>query len=501
MPGGPEKGETHTLAGIRRDLRTHRTTCVAVVAQARDRIAALDRDGPALRAMISLSDDALARAADLDEEYARTGTLRPAHGVPIVVKDCIDTAAMPTTFGSPLFARHRPVRDATLVNRLTAAGAIIVGKANLDDFAASVFGVSSIAGPMPNPYDRTRTVGGSSGGSAVAVSAGYVPLAIGTDAGGSLRIPSAFTNVVTIRPSLGLVSRAGVLPRSPSQDTPGPIARTVADAAAGLDLLAGVDPADPLTARCANRLPAGGYARSARPPRSDLAGVRLGLIRSGLALFGADDQSVMALLEQACTDLRALGATVVDVAGPDRDLLGAGSLITLESRAGVDAYLAAAGPSVPVRTFAELHESGAYTDHAKVAFDRELRVDPATAADSADYRTAQGARAALRDWTLATLAERQLDAFCYASATRFPESLGIEQGGVFTRLSEHTGFPAIGIPMGFGGAGSDSLPASLELLGRAFSEPRLIEIAAAYEAATRHRRPPAFADPLPRGPE
>lgn len=468
-PAAAAPPHTLTLAQLHHALANHRLSCTDIIRSALERIAAFDRTGPTLHAMITVNPDAMAEARDKDAH--RGAALPPAHCVPVVLKDNIDTAELPTTGGSPLFVDWVPREDATVTARLRQAGAIILGKGNLDDFAAAVYGVSSLEGAMRNPYATERTVGGSSGGPATAVSAGYVPLAFGTDTGGSLRIPAAFTSVVTVRPTVGLVSRAGTMPRALTQDTPGPLGRTVADVATGLQLVAGV-------------LPERGYAWHAR--HGSLHGKRIGIVRSGLSLFGEDDPGVLALLDRAAADLRRLGAAVVFLPAPDRDLLGGSSVITFEANRDMTGYLRAAGPDVPVRSFAELHASGAYTPYAKEAFDREIEVGPDGLESNVDYQQALRNRDSLREQTLDVMAHERLDAIGYASAMRPPEPIGVEQGGVFTRWSENTGFPAIGVPMGY----TRSLPASLELLGRPFAEPLLFELAGAYERHTRHRVDP-----------
>jgi Asp-tRNA(Asn)/Glu-tRNA(Gln) amidotransferase A subunit family amidase len=428
----------------------------------------------------------MSEAAKLGAEYRENRRLRPAQCVPVVLKDNIQTANLTTTNGSRAFANWIPAKDATVVQKLRDAGAIILAKSNLDDFAAAVYGVCSIAGPMHNPYALDRTVGGSSGGSAAAVSVGYAPLALGTDTGGSLRIPAAFNSVVTIRPTMGLVSRSGIFPRSLTQDTAGPIARTVADAAVGLDLMAGYDATDPMTARGVGMIPKGGYAAYARGGK--LNGVRIGVVRTGLALFGKDDPGVSALLDRAVADLRKQGATVVEVPAPARNILGAPSVITYESKRDVNAYLSAAGPNVPVTSFDQLYASGQFTPYAKQAFDREALIDPSTLGTNIDYQRALASRTALQDETYRLMAQYGVDTMMYASATKPPAAIGVEQGGVFTRWSENTGFPAISVPMGL--TGSPALPAGVEFLGRPFAEKQLLQVASSYEQATQRREAP-----------
>jgi Asp-tRNA(Asn)/Glu-tRNA(Gln) amidotransferase A subunit family amidase len=473
----PDLGNV-TIAELERALVRGKVSCREVVRDGLARIAA--HDGT-VNAVVTVNPHARAEAARLDRRRAAGRRVGDAHCLPVIVKDNIETLHVRTTFGSSLFADWVPARDAPVVAQLRDEGAIVLAKGNLDDFAAAVYGVSEIDGWMRNPYDPSRTVGGSSGGPAAAVTAGYAPLGIGTDTGGSLRIPAAFNGVVTIRPTIGLVSRKGMSPRALTQDTAGPLARNVADAAAGLDLIDD------------HRVPFASYARGGR-----LGGVRIGVIREGIPLWGGIQPGVAALEERALDDLEALGATVVALPQDFVDRLDRGfdcgdclldsGVIGFESRRDLTAYLAGARPAPPVRSFDDLYASGRYSAHAKEAFDREAGVDLADPATAAAYRTARDRQEALRQATLRMLGDLGLDAVAYPSATWFLDPLGVEQSGVFTRWSEHTGFPALGVPIGLG-----PLPASLELLGRPYSEPELIRIAAAYERATQPRVPPPAA--------
>jgi Asp-tRNA(Asn)/Glu-tRNA(Gln) amidotransferase A subunit family amidase len=500
---------TASVAQIRAAVADGRATCTAIVRGELDRIAAYDGTGPDLNAVITVNAQALADAARIDARRAAGGPLGSAACVPVLLKDNIETGGLRTTFGSGLFRDYVPAADAPVVAALRAKDAIVLSKSNLDDWAAAVYGTSDLAGDMHNPYDLTRTVGGSSGGPAAGVSAGYAPVGIGTDTGGSLRIPAAFNSVVTIRPTVGLVSRTGISPRALTQDTAGPLARSVADAAAGLDLIAGPDPKDASTATSARHLPADGYASYARGGRLD--GVRVGVIREGIALFGDDQPNLDALTDRAVDDLEALGATVVDLPQAFVDRLDRGfacndclldsGVIGQESRRDLTAFLGALSPAPPATSFDALYDGGAfagrYSVHAKEAFDREATVDLDDPDTAAGYATNLDRQRQLREATLGELSDLDLDAVAYPSATMFPAPLGVEQGGVFTRWSEQTGFPAVGVPMGFGrptapaATSTTDLPASIEFLGRPFGEPELIRIASAYEGATKRRVAPA----------
>lgn len=490
---GPGTVGTLSVDQVERGLTTHEFTCGELVGAYLDRIAAYDHQGPSLNAVISTNPGAMDQARAIDAELRKGHGGKPAECLPVVVKDVVNTTEMPTTEGSKLFENWTPQKNATVIDSLEAKGAIVLAKTNLDDFAAAVYGISSLAGAIHNPYDLARTVGGSSGGSATAIAAGYAPLAIGTDTGGSLRIPAALTGVVTIRPTVGLVSRTGIFPRALSQDTAGPIAADVKSAAEGLDLIAGYDPTDPVTARGVGQIPAGGYAAAAKGGRLD--GVRIGLVTGGLSIWGDQPGGpVVALLKQAAADLEKRGATVVPLTGPDRDLLGNSSVITQESAHDVNAFLQAQGPGVPVRSFRELYASGSYTPYAKESYDREIQVDPTTLSTNLTYQQGLADRVILQDWTLNVMAANKLTAIAYPAAAQTADFIGKEQAGLFTRWSENTGFPAITVPMGYATSSTGTqLPADIEFLGRPFAEASVIGVASAYESATHKRRLP----PLP----
>ncbi|MFD2617542.1 amidase [Terrilactibacillus laevilacticus] len=485
--------EGMSISKIESGIKTHKFSCQQLVSAYTDRIKAYDKQGPKLNAVINMNPKAESQAAALDKKQRSDKKLGPAHCVPVVVKDVINTDDIPTTNGSKLFENWTPDKNATIINRLEAQGAIILAKTNLDDFAAAVYGISSLEGAIKNPYDLSRTVGGSSGGSAAAIAAQYAPLALGTDTGGSLRIPAALTGVVTIRPTVGLVSRQGIFPRALTQDTAGPLAADVKDAATGLDLIAGYDSNDPTTARGVGKIPKQGYASFAKGGR--LKGTKIGLVTGGLAIWGDQPNGpVVQLLRKAASDLEALGAEVIEIKGPDKDLLGGSSVITYESAHDVNQFLSEQGPNVPVKSFQELYDSGNYSPYAKESYDREIKIDPNTLSDNLNYQRALSMRTQLQDWTLDTMAKNNFSAIAYPSSAQLADLIGKEQAGLFSRWSENTGFPAISVPMGYAISNTGtSLPANIEFLGRAFEEPEIIHIASAYENSTKNR----VAPPLP----
>lgn len=433
-------------------LRAGHFTSESLVLRGLARIELLDE---VLGAVITVSANALDDAAASDARRAAGTPLSPLDGIPFTVKDSVETAGIRTTNGSPLFAEWVPSADAPLVRKLKEAGLVLLAKVSLDDFAASCFGESTLKGPMRSPHNPGLTVGGSSGGSAISVAVGYAPISIGTDTGGSLRIPAALVGVATLRPSHGLLPVDGIFPRCPSQDTAGPVAADVLGLKRVMELLSDA-------ASAGEALPP--VATQTTADSGSLAGrstVRLGVVRSGLALLGDDPTGpVLKRFDRALGKLSLAGVDVVAVRGPAPALLRASSLIEAESVAAVDAFLSQR-PSCPVGSFAELYKTGAYSMHARKSFDREWQAALQGVSNLlADVRQA---RAELEDYTATLFSEHQLDAIVYPSVQFTATTAGNEQLGVFTRWSEHTGRPALGIPLP---VGPGELPASLELMGR-----------------------------------
>ncbi|MBB5915625.1 Asp-tRNA(Asn)/Glu-tRNA(Gln) amidotransferase A subunit family amidase [Nocardia transvalensis] len=458
-----------------------------LVSHCLDRIAAFDQAGPGINALITVNPDALDTAAAIDAMRTRTTERGPLHGIPIVLKDNIDTADLPTTAGSALFRDYVPGRDATVTRLLRQAGAIVLGKANMHEWAIGTTTVSSLGGQTRNPYDRTRSPGGSSGGTAAAVATGFAVAGLGTDTLGSIRIPAARTNCVGIRPTAGMVSRAGIIPLSVTQDAVGPIARTVADAALLLDVISGPDPADPTTVTA--RRPPRGYVSLLNP--NALAGKRIGVVDD---FFGdpadADCAATNAVIERALGDMAGLGAEIVHI----NDLAGlaplAAELTEFEFREALDSYLDASLTTPPARTLAEIIASETAVPDVQAVL---VACEPLTTA-SPMYVAATAARASLIRYMTDVLEDNRLDALLYptmqtpALPTDWypPERTGetLAEG-----RSPVTGLPAITIPAGFT---PDHLPVGVELLGRPLDDGKLIAMAYAYEQATGHRTPPSW---------
>jgi len=466
------------------------------------RIEAYDGQGPALNAVIHVNAEALATARALDAERRERGARSLLHGIPVVLKDNIDTHDMPTTAGSILLAGSIPPDDAFIVRRLREAGAIILAKVNLSEFASGPT-MGSVSGPMRNPHDLGRTPSGSSGGTGVAIAAAYAALGVGTDTGGSVRGPSTSNGVVGLKPTHGLVSRDGIVPLSLTFDAAGPMARHVADVAAMLNVVAGTDPADPVT-HDADRLRAEDYTTFLDP--AALSGARIGVARD----FMGQDAEVDWVVETALDAMRAAGATIVDVRYP-RWLLDARNqwyetVRWPDFRAEIPVYLATLAPGYP-RSLAEMIERTGTL--ASPPADGPGRPNPTRWAlfqqEEASGSTDAPAYRAVRDHALplvravveGLLESDALDAIVYpTSPTRPAQVVGGGGGGgpSATNIANLTGFPDLIVPAGFT---SDRLPVGISFFGRPFSEPTLLGLGYAFEQATRARRDPVHTPPLP----
>lgn len=499
VPPAPFELEEVTVAELREGLRSGRWTSHDLVGGYLERIAALDREGPALHHVLETNPDALGIARELDRERRAGRERGPLHGIPVLLKDNIDTAdRMTTTAGSLALEGSRAPRDASLVERLRAAGAIILAKTNMSEWAnfrstRSSSGWSSRGGQGRNPYALDRNPCGSSSGSAAAVAANYAPLAVGTETDGSITCPAAANGIVGLKPTVGLISRSGIIPIAHSQDTAGPMARTVTDAAILLGVLAGGDPRDSATQAAAPHV-AADYTRFLQP--GGLEGVRLGVARR--RFFGYHDGTDR-LIEAAIDVLRGLGATVIDPA----DIPHAGEyddaefeVLLYEFKADLEAYLRSRGPEVPVQTLAEIIEFN-QRNAARVMpyFGQEIMLQavakgPLTAPA---YRRALATcrRLARRLGMDAGLARHRLDAFLAPTGNpAWPTDLinGDHFTGSATTPAAVAGYPHITVPAGF----VFGLPVGISFFGPAWSEPVLLRIAYAYEQATRHRQRPEF---------
>jgi amidase len=479
-----------SISDIEIALNGKEVTCRQVVQMYLDRIAAYDKKGPALNAIILINPQALSTADELDARFATSGAVGPLHCVPIIVKDNYDTADMPTTAGSLSLKGSVPPDNAFMIRRLRAAGAVVVAKANLAEFARSAYETvnSLLPGHTRNPYALSRTTAGSSGGTAAAVAANFGAAGLGTDTGNSIRGPASHTSLVGIRPTLGLTSRDGIVPLFLSRDTGGPLARTVADAAAVLDVVAGTDPADAATAAADSHKP-DSYLKSL--DKDGLKGARIGVLRQFLNA-SEDDPDVIKLFDQALADMKRQGATIVeDVRVPD---IPTSRLCCDRFKHDLNAYLAHLGPNAPVKSLNEIIASQKfYPGLEKSLIDSNAQPAPD---QSPKCREAEDNARVLRDGVLTVMNDERLDAFVYPTWNNPPRLIGdlnSPHGNNSNRIAPHVGFPALTVPMGFA---HGSLPAGLQIMGRPWSEPVLIKMAYGYEQATHHRRPPRSTPPL-----
>ncbi|MDZ4762855.1 MAG: amidase [Alphaproteobacteria bacterium] len=494
--------EPRTLEQLTADLASGATTSEKLTQFYLDRIAAVDDSGPMLNAVIALNPDALAHARELDARRAAGTLLGPLHGVPVLIKDNIETLdEMATTAGSLALKDNITHRDAPLVARLRAGGAVILGKTNLSEWAnfrsdASTSGWSAAGGLTRNPHALDRNTCGSSSGSGAAVAAGLAPLAIGTETDGSIMCPAHANGVVGIKPTVGLVSRTHIIPISSSQDTAGPMALTVADAAAGLAAIAGADAADPATARASGRVADYASALDA----GALAGKRIGIARFHAGYHAGVD----AVFAAAIADIVAAGATAVEIADfpSDRAAMGRAEFAVLlaEFNAGLNAYLASAPPAVTVRSLRQLIDFNAATPAELQWFGQDTLQEAAAAPAVTDAgylaAVATSRRLAGAEGIDRLLADHRLDAIIAPTgAPAWQSDLvnGDNFLGASSALAAVSGHPAITVPMG----DVHGLPVGLTFMGPAWSEARLIGLAFAYEQRAKARLTPAFRVHIP----
>ncbi len=483
---------------LRRALESGQLSSRALTQAYLRRIDAIDRQGPALNSVIELNPDALDIAEGLDSER-KAGRIRgPLHGIPVLIKDNIDTAdLMKTTAGSLALVGAKPPLDAGLVVRLREAGVVLLGKTNLSEWAnfrseSSTSGWSSRGGLTRNPYALDRNGCGSSTGSGAAAAASLCTVAVGTETDGSIICPSSRCGLVGIKPTVGLVSRSGIIPISATQDTAGPMARTVADAAALLDVLAGSDPRDAATKDADARRPAN-YTEFLKDDA--LVGMRIGVMRN---FFGFDAR-VDALMEDAIKALAAGGATIVDPANlPTRGQFDAAELeiLLVEFKAGINAYLASLGPSAPVKTLADLIAfNEAHAKEVMPYFGQELFVK-AQAKGALTDKAYLAAKARARRLSRAegldkVFALKKVDALLAPSGgpAWLTDLVNGDSGtGGSSGPAAVSGYPSITVPAGF----VRGLPVGVSFIGPAWSEGPLIGIAHAYERRTKLRRAPQY---------
>ncbi len=491
--------EERTILDLQREMVTGKRTARSITEQYLERIESLDHRGPALHHMLDINPDALQIADSLDRERAARRVRGPLHGIPILLKDNIDTAdRMTTTAGSLALEGSIAPRDAFVVRQLREAGAIILGKTNLSEWANfrsthSSSGWSGRGGQGKNPYVLDRNPCGSSSGSGGAIAANYAAGAIGTETDGSIVCPSSISGIVGIKPTLGLLSRSGIVPIAHSQDTAGPMARTVADAALLLTLLAGVDPSDSATlaSRGHTRID---YTRSL--DANGLRGARIGVARK--KFFGYSEPADR-VVNEAIAMMKSRGAVIIDPA----DIPTAGTfddsefdVLLYEFKADLNKYLAGLKPNIRARTLKDLIDFNERNRAREMPFfGQEIFVmaqkkGPLTEKKYRDA-LAKNHRKSRAEGIDATMTKYRLDAI--VAPTGSPAwPIDLVNGDHFTGASSTpaavAGYPNINVPAGF----AYGLPVGMSMMGRPWSEPTLIRIAYAFEQATHHRKPPRF---------
>jgi amidase len=494
----PFELEEATIGELQAGLRTGKFSAVALAKQYLARIDSIDRRGPCLKSVLELNPEALEIAASLDTERKSRGPRSPLHGIPVLIKDNIDTHdRMTTTAGSLALAGSIPPRDAFLVERLRTAGAVILGKTNLSEWAnfrgsLSTSGWSARGGQTRNPYILDRNPSGSSSGSAVAVSANLCAVAVGTETDGSILSPASYTGIVGLKPTVGLISRSGIIPISHTQDTAGPMARTVTDAALLLGGLVGVDPRDPATSQSAGKSHED-YTTFLNP--HSLRGARIGVAR---AFFGAH-RRVDELMEFALASLKALGADLVDrielSRSPKQDEAEL-EVFRYELKADMNAYLAALGPNAPAHTLQELivfNERRAAEELRWFGQEEFIKAQAKGPLTEQAYLDALATcrRISRNEGIDAAMEKHNLDAIVAPTSTPAHVTdwvVGDHGLGDSTSPAAVAGYPSITVPMGF----VFGLPVGISFFGRAWSEGPLLGLAFAFEQTTRVRRPPRF---------
>ena len=491
---------TATIADINRAFDAGALTSEQLVELSLARIAAYDEAGPKLNAVMHLNPEAVATARSLDAERLKKGRRSALHGIPVVLKDNLDTADMPTTAGSFMLKGSVPPDDAFLVRQLREAGAVILAKLNMSEFASGDT-MNSLDGATYNPHDLARTPSGSSGGTGAAIAAAYAWVGLGTDTGGSVRGPSAANGIAGLKPTLGLLSRDGIVPLALSFDTAGPMARSVYDVAVALGVMSGVDAADTATAGSQGQFHKD-YTQFL--DEDAMKGARIGIARD----FMESDEEVDWIIEAALEAMRDAGAEIVDVTLPEWLLEARGKFYRAiryrEFRAQIEDYLATTAPQYP-KTLADLvKQSKTLTARRAdgvipnpVRWQLMMREEESGELSDYEYLAVRDHALPLIRGVIGGLMESEkLDAIVYPTSPTRPERVDPdpdpegEPGGGESAviLANLTGFPDLIVPAGFTGRG---LPVSISFLGPAFSEPRLLALGYAFEARTKARRLPA----------
>lgn len=480
-----------SIDDIHSAMRSRKLTCHSLVEHYLARIDAYDKSGPGINAILYINPNALKEADEMDVVFKKTNHMNALHCIPLVIKDNYNTADMPTTAGSSSLAGSRPDKDAFALNKLRQSGALVIAKANLQEFALGGVSISSLGGQVKNPYDLTLTPGGSSGGTAAALAANFATIGIGSDTANSVRSPASANDLVGIRPTLGLISRTGIVPVSFTQDEAGPITRSVRDSALMLDIMTGYDPNDPITALAVGNIP---KTYTSALKANALKGARIGVLKT---LFGTkpENQEVNAAMERAIEVMKKQGAQIIVINDPelDTDLLNAKlDVQKYEFKSSINAYLKNLGDKAPVHSLDEIISSGKFHPSLEKFLLSAQSYEDGLAEQDYKDRIVKIQELKVRLSNL--MAQSNLDALIYPHQKRLPVPIGDNnQSGRNGLLTSLTGYPSIVVPAGFSSATATApigVPIGMEIVGTPWSESKLIGYAYAFEQATHFRIPP-----------
>lgn len=471
-----------TIAELQKNMKNKQISSKEIVQWYLQRIDAYDKQGPMINSIININEEAIKIAQALDQERIKDGPRSNLHGIPIILKDNYDTNDMPTTAGSVLLRNSIPKQDAFTTEQLRAAGMIIMAKSNLHEFSFGISTNSSYGGQTLNPYNLTRHPGGSSGGTAAAIAANFATIGMGTDTGNSIRLPASHNNLVGLRPSEGLISRSGIVPISTTQDTSGPLGRTVSDVAMVLDVLAGkYDPRDVLTKYGMGKRPKS-YLDALK--HNSLNHAKIGVFRE---IFGQskEAQKTNKVINQAIKQMEELGADIADITIPNFSKINAYTVIW-EFETTLNKYLQTRSNDKDITSLHDIVQSGQYVKEV----DRHFKNALTKSMNDQAYKSAIKNRKKLRQAIMQTMHEQNLDVILYPTVKSPAPLIGTERWEDNNgNLSAESGLPAITVPAGFT---EDGLPVGVELLGGGFKEPKLLSIAYSFEQATKHRKPPVL---------
>ena len=485
--GGKFKLEEATIASVHLAMEKGLITCGQLIEMYIKRIQDYDKQGPSLNSVIMINPNALKIADELDKQFKESGLTGSLHGIPVLLKDNINTSDMATTGGSLSLENFIPQEDAFITKKLKEAGAIILAKVNLHEFAVWGETISSILGQTLNPYDFTRTPGGSSGGTGAGIAANFGIIGIGTDTINSIRSPASACNLVGFRPTIGLVSRSGIIPYSLTQDTAGPIMRTVEDTAKVLDVIVGYDAADPATAWSIGHIPET-YTKFLN--KDGLRGKRIGILKS---FFGEEKihEEVNSIIYESLEVMKNNGALLIPIEEEINtdELVNEVSVHLYELKAHLNSYLEKLEPKAKVSSLTDIIASGKY--HKGI--EESIKLAETLDINTFEYNKRIAKREELKNLIMEIMAKYNLDAIVYPHQKQAVVKIGkiqVDRNGV---LGSVTGFPSCVLPAGFTKptlTAPIGVPVGLEILSRKWSEPVLFEIAYGFEYVTNHRKVP-----------